>query len=287
MLRNSLFFVLLACVLAPAATVPVHQVSFRAVTAYGQPVQARVVALSDVLRHRDMVNACTGSRCADLPEGPYSYTVLLPQYRRTVEGSAVIYRTNQIVLVDVGAPAADLDEKAFPRVKGRIVGAYNPSKLWVRLQPLYSDTSISAAVDADGEFQLDDVRPGNWMLLVFDDGKLVHFKPYTCPPSNPPSITVDLTPMIEASSRLSIKQPELKWEAIAHQNCEIIDAVEACLDATTDYEFRVGAGNCRRSSLCASASFSHGAQNGALTFAAQFENLFTPDRRRPESDRLP
>jgi hypothetical protein len=200
MFRISLFSVLLACASALAATAPVHQVSFRAVTAYGQPVQVRVVALSDVLRHRDIVTACHGSRCANVPEGPYSYTVLLPQYNRTVEGSAVIYRTNQVVLVDVGAPAADLDEKAFPRVKGRIIGATAiASRLWVRLQPLYSDTSISAAIDADGEFQLDDVRPGNWMLLVFDDGKLVHFKPYTCPPSNPPSITVDLTPTIEAS----------------------------------------------------------------------------------------
>lgn len=202
MLRISLFSVLLACVSAPAATVPVHRVTFRAVTAYGQPVQARVVALSDVLRHRDMVHACSGSRCADLPEGPYSYTVLLPQYGRSIEGSAVIYRTNQVVLVDVGAPAADLDENAFQSVKGRVVGAAgSASRLWVRLQQLYSDMSISAAVDADGEFQLDEVRPGNWMLLVFDDGKLVHFKPYTCPPSNPPSVTVDLTPLIEASLR--------------------------------------------------------------------------------------
>jgi len=202
MFRISLFSVLLVYASAPAATLPVHQVTFRAVTAYGQPVQARIVALSDVLRHRDMASSCVGSRCADLPEGPYSYSVLLPQYRRTVEGSAVIYRTNQVVLVDVGAPAADLDESVFQRVKGRIVGASEKaSRLWVRLQPLYSDTSISAAVDADGEFQLDDVRPGNWMLLVFDDGNLVHFKPYTCPPSNPPSITVDLTPVIEASLR--------------------------------------------------------------------------------------
>ena len=202
MLRILLLSILLACVSISAApaSIPVHQVTFRAVTAYGQPVQARVVALSDVLRHRDLVSSCRASRCADLPQGPYSYTVLLPQYGRTVEGSAVIYRTNQVVLVDVGAPAADLDESAFPTVKGRIVGAgESASRLWVRLQPLYSDTSISAAVNADGEFRLDQVRPGNWMLLVFDEGKLVHFKPYTCPPSNAPSIVVDLTPMIEAS----------------------------------------------------------------------------------------
>jgi hypothetical protein len=74
----------------------------------------------------------------------------------------------------------DIDNFDFPTISGTVVNVSDSSKMWIRLEQLYADSSVSAAVRSDGSFQLDQVRPGNWMLLVFNDGKLVHFEPFIC-----------------------------------------------------------------------------------------------------------
>jgi hypothetical protein len=131
--------------------------------------------------------------CTEIPEGPYTYSLLIDQTGRKVEGSAVVYRTNQVVSVDVGTEAGEMDDNSFPRITGKVVKAADPARVWIRLQQLYSDSSVSARIEKDGSFELDQVRPGNWMLLVFVDGKLLHFEPYTCKEKDnaPLTITVE------------------------------------------------------------------------------------------------
>lgn len=118
--------------------------------------------------------------CSGIPEGPYTFSVALEDTGRKVDGSAVIYRTNQIIPVDVGTATQDIDNLDFPTISGTVVNAPDTSKIWIRLEQLYADSSVSAEVQRDGSFQLDQVRPGNWMLLVFNEGKLVHFEPFVC-----------------------------------------------------------------------------------------------------------
>src|ERR1700750_1295962 len=172
---------------------PVYQVTFNAVTAFGDTVPVHVVVLADPLHHRDLASHCAGGACKDIPEGPYSYTVTIDASGRKVEGSAVIYRKNQVIPVDVGTPVADMDDSAFPTIPGKIIHASDTSGVWIRLQQLYSDSSVSARVEADGNFQLDQVRPGNWMLLVLRGGTLVHFEPYTCKETGNAPLKLDLT----------------------------------------------------------------------------------------------
>lgn len=169
-----------------------YQVTFKAVTAFGEPVPVHITSLADPLHHRDLAPRCAGVVCTSIPEGPYKYVVSIDQTGRKVEGTAVVYRTNQVIVVDVGTPQADTDESSFPTITGVVTNAPDPSKVWIRLQQLYSDMSISAGIEKSGAFKLDEVRPGNWMLLVFLDGKLVHFEPFTCHETNNPPLKLNL-----------------------------------------------------------------------------------------------
>jgi len=183
---------------------PVYQVTFKAVTAFGEPVPVHVTSLADPLHHRDLAARCAGVVCSQIPEGPYKYAVLIDETGRKVDGTAVVYRTNQIIVVDVGTPASDTDESSFPTIVGTVVNAPDTAKVWVRLQQLYSDMSISAGVEKNGAFKLDEVRPGNWMLLVFIEGKLVHFEPFTCREKDNPPLRVNLEgsrPLIQVKYR--------------------------------------------------------------------------------------
>jgi hypothetical protein len=183
-----------------------YQVNFKAFTAFGDSVAIRVTSLADPLHHRDLAAHCSGAVCTDIPEGPYSFSVSIAETNRQVDGSAVIYRTNQVIPVDVGNAAGDLDDSDFPAVGGKILHAADPSKVWVRLEQLYGDSSVSAKIEKDGSFQLDEVRPGNWMLLVFVDGRLVHFAPFVCKITDNPPIKIDLAlsgPSIKARKRAS------------------------------------------------------------------------------------
>ncbi len=198
--------VLLLSLLPVAARADSYQVSFRAFTAFGDPVAIRVVSLADPLHQRDLAPHCSGAVCTDVPEGPYSYSVSIAETNRRVDGSAVIYRTNQVIPVDVGSAASDLDDSDFPDVAGKVLHVADPSKIWVRLEQLYADGSVSARIEKDGSFQLEQVRPGNWMLLVFIDGKLVHFEPFVCKTTGNPPVKIDLSltePLIKARKRPS------------------------------------------------------------------------------------
>jgi hypothetical protein len=108
-----------------------------------------------------------------------------------------------VVSIDVGTPAGEPDDSLFPKITGKVTNAQDPSKVWIRFQPLYSDTSVSTGVESNGHFQLDQLRPGNWMMLVLVDGKLVHFEPFTCKEKDNPPITVNLVatkPVIKVKS---------------------------------------------------------------------------------------
>jgi hypothetical protein len=206
-MRPALFLLLFCLPALTAPPEPVHQVTFKAVTAFGEPVPVHVTSLADPLHHRDLAARCAGVVCTQIPEGPYRYSVLIDETGRKVEGTAVVYRTNQIIVVDVGTPASDTDEAAFPTITGTVVNAPDPAKVWIRLQQLYSDLSISAGVEKNGAFTLDEVRPGNWMLLVFIEGKLVHFEPFTCREKDNPPLRVNLErekPLIQVKNRIGI-----------------------------------------------------------------------------------
>jgi hypothetical protein len=166
--------------LASAEAQPSYRIQFRAFTAFGDPIAVRVVTLLDPVHHREFSSHCVKTVCSAIPEGPYTFSVALESTGRKVDGSAVIYRTNQIIPVDVGTAMHDIDNFDFPTISGTVVNVSDSSKMWIRLEQLYADSSVSAAVRSDGSFQLDQVRPGNWMLLVFNDGKLVHFEPFIC-----------------------------------------------------------------------------------------------------------
>jgi hypothetical protein len=180
-----------------------YQITFKAFTAFGDPVAIRVVTLADPMHHRDLAAQCVNTICTGIPEGPYTYSVAIAQTGRTVEGSAVVYRTNQVVPVDVGTPTSDLDDSDFPTVTGKISHARDTSKIWIRLQQLYGDSSVAARIEKDGSFVLDQVRPGNWMLLVFRDGKLVHFEPLVCKMTGNAPLKINLTgtePLVKAQN---------------------------------------------------------------------------------------
>lgn len=189
---QSLQFLLFALVSWQLPAAPLFQVTFKAVTAFGDAVPMRVAGLGDPLHHRDLTPNCHLNICRDVPEGPYNYVVTLIGNERKVEGQAVVYRTNQVVLVDVGTREEDLDDSSFPNITGHLSGIPDSGDVWIRLQPLYSDTSVSARVNPDGTFKMDDVRPGKWMLLVFDNGRLVHFQPFTCQIKDNPPLHIHL-----------------------------------------------------------------------------------------------
>lgn len=176
----------------PAVPEPVYQVTFRVVTAFGRPVEATLTSLGDAIHHSDVTANCHGLECSNLTEGPYGYVVTLDGSGRKVEGTTVVYRKNQVVVVDVGAPEGEVDDESFVTVAGRITNAASTSELWVRLQALFSDVSVSAAVSPDGSFEIQNVRPGKWMLLVLHNSDVVFHQPYTCESPNPKPLTIAL-----------------------------------------------------------------------------------------------
>lgn len=210
MIRTLLFPLLLFTCLQ-AFSEAAYQVTFKALTAFGNPVTAHVTALVDPLHRRDLAAHCAKLVCTDIPEGPYTYSLLIDATGRKVEGSAVIYRTNQVVSVDVGTAAGEMDDSAFPKITGRIMRAADPAKVWIRLQQLYSDASVSARIEKDGSFELDQVRPGKWMLLVFVEGKLVHFEPYTCKEKDNAPITITLESSEGIVKVRGTPQPTSNW----------------------------------------------------------------------------
>src|SRR5689334_16319119 len=138
-MRSALLLFLFCLSALTAPPEPVYQVTFKAVTAFGEPVAVHVTSLADPLHHRDLAARCAGVVCTQIPEGPYKYVVLIDETGRKVEGTAVVYRTNQIIVVDVGTPASDTDESSFPTIVGTVINAPDPGKVWIRLQQLYSD----------------------------------------------------------------------------------------------------------------------------------------------------
>jgi hypothetical protein len=191
-MRSALLLISVCLAASAAPPEPAYQVTFKAVTAFGQPVPVHVTSLADPLHHRELAARCAGVVCSQIPEGAYRYEVSIDETGRKVEGTTVVYRTNQIIVVDVGTPASDTDSSAFPTITGVVLNAPDNSKVWIRLQQLYSDISVSAGVEKNGTFKLDEVRPGNWMLLVFIDGKLVHFERFTCREKDNPPLRVNL-----------------------------------------------------------------------------------------------
>jgi hypothetical protein len=157
-----------------------YRVQFRAFTAFGDPIAIHVLTLVDPIHHQELSSRCVKTVCSGIPEGPYTFSVALADTGRKVDGSAVIYRTNQIIPVDVGTATQDIDNLDFPTISGTVMNVRDTSKIWIRLEQFYADSSVSAAVQRDGSFRLDQVRPGNWMLLVFNEGKLIHFQPFVC-----------------------------------------------------------------------------------------------------------
>jgi hypothetical protein len=203
-----------ACFAAPDSS---YQVTFKAFTAFGEPVKAHVTVLADPLHRRDLAAHCAGLVCSEIPEGAYTYSILIDETGRKVDGSAVVYRTNQVISVDVGTPAGELDDSTFPRITGRVLNASEPAKVWIRLQQLYSDASVSARLEKDGSFVLDQVRPGKWMLLVFVDGRLVHSEPYTCKEKDNPPVVVRLPSkeMLKATAGPALVKLRLHRAALA------------------------------------------------------------------------
>jgi hypothetical protein len=176
----------------PALAEPVYQVTFRVVTAFGQPVEAALSSLGDAIHHTDVTAKCHGLKCSNLTEGPYGYVVTLGGSGRKVEGTTVVYRKNQVVVVDVGALDGEVDDASFVTVAGRVTNASSASPLWVRLQALFSDVSVSAAVSPDGSFEIENVRPGKWMLLVLHNSDVVFHELYTCESPNPKPLKIVL-----------------------------------------------------------------------------------------------
>jgi hypothetical protein len=208
-MRQPLQLLLLGLASWQLSAATLYQVTFKAVTAFGDPVPVQVAGLGDPLHRRDLTPNCHGNVCRDVPEGPYNYVVTLIGSERKVEGQAVVYRTNQVVLVDVGTPEEDLDDSDFPNITGHLSGAPASGDVWIRLQPLYSDTSVSARVNPDGTFKIDDVRPGNWMLLVFDNGKLVHFQPFTCRIKDNPPLHIRMKQPGPQGLTIRVQTPEI------------------------------------------------------------------------------
>ena len=50
-------------------------------------------------------------------------------------------------------------------------------EVWVRLQALYEHEAVEAVVDKEGEFQLVRYLEGNYLLTVFEGGRLLHTRP--------------------------------------------------------------------------------------------------------------
>ena len=202
-MRLLIAFVSIA-LLASAEAQPSYRIQFRAFTAFGDPIAVRVITLADPVHHREFSSHCVKTVCSAIPEGPYTFSVALENTGRKVDGSAVIYRTNQIIPVDVGTAMRDIDNFDFPTISGTVVNVRDSSKMWIRLEQFYADSSVSAAVQRDGSFQLDQVRPGNWMLLVFSDGKLIHFEPFVCKMTGNTPLKIDVNsrePLVHAHKR--------------------------------------------------------------------------------------
>jgi hypothetical protein len=179
--------------MVPAFAEPTYQATFRVVTAFGQPVEAALSSLGDAIHHSDVTSKCHGLECSNLTEGPYAYSITLPGNGRKVEGTTVIYRKNQVVVVDIGALDGEVDDATFVTVAGHVTsGTSAAGRLWVRLQALFSDVSVSATVSRDGSFELENVRPGKWMLLVLDNSDVVFHEPYTCESPHPKPVNITL-----------------------------------------------------------------------------------------------
>ena len=62
-------------------------------------------------------------------------------------------------------------------ISGQVRPHSSGQKRWVRIQGLYESSAYEVPMDEHGEFRLETYLRGNYLLLVFEDGRLLQTVP--------------------------------------------------------------------------------------------------------------
>jgi hypothetical protein len=118
----------------------------------------------------NLASKCKGSTCSFLKPSDYSYRLADPTTGREIGGTVPIWRPETFV-TKVYSPG----DRSGVEVAGVIRGLRDLSKrpVWLRLQNFYADESVQVKIGNDGRFRASNVLQGMWLLMVFQEGKLV------------------------------------------------------------------------------------------------------------------
>jgi hypothetical protein len=161
--------------LGDASTVSQGTVVFHAVTTNGQTQRFVVQELVDT-SGKDYASLCESNVCAGLRRpGSYRYKVQLSINGRVIKGNKSLSSPNEWVTIDLGPSPGTVGEIEGSPVSGHIVGlpASSPPT-WIKLQALYSPSSIERAITPGNSFRFESVLPGKWILCLLRGNQVLH-----------------------------------------------------------------------------------------------------------------
>jgi len=149
-------------------------VSIDVTTTFGRPVGSVLV----VLKHgTDEAYRQVGTtvKFEKIPFGFYDCEIQAANFRILRERVGIFQPEVQLWF---GLSLSPVEEMGLPEAEGKVVRHGGSSAgLWVRLVPLYGSDFLEARVGSGGEFHLSDLRPGRYVLLLFDRDRLILTRP--------------------------------------------------------------------------------------------------------------
>ncbi len=182
-------FVLFTCAQTVVPGYDDKVVIFYVVDPFGAVLPYRVGKMLEGDGRKEVTDHCQDNVCRDLKPGRYSYHLVSSEFGPGTGGEVDIFRAETVVTnieSRVETPGAT--------IHGRISGlrrVRRPS--WLRLQSLYEDNSVQVAVDNYGRFTLQHVHPGMWMIMLFEEGRLLLSKQIEFRPVHVPFQDLDIS----------------------------------------------------------------------------------------------
>jgi hypothetical protein len=169
------------------ASEEVGAIEFHVIDVYGETLPYYVSAFASTSGEpRNYAQSFKSLRGVQVPYGEYKYLLRRADFDASLgdlEGKirinaptvwqTIVYHGSPIILFN-GRPARG--DETIPKgiiIRGSIHPVNPNQRNWVRFQSLYEPYAFDVPVDERGEFQLDHYLRGNYLVMVFDRGKLL------------------------------------------------------------------------------------------------------------------
>ena len=143
--------------------------------AFGYPLSGTRVTLTSIGPDGSFTSSGEEAKFNGVPYGLYDLEVRMPGFERRKEQIGIYQRD---LAFRIGLRL--LTTRAFqrPELSGSVKARTKASQaLWVRLVALYSSDFVENRVDSSGKFEFDGMASGKYLLILFQEDKVLAIKP--------------------------------------------------------------------------------------------------------------